>query len=146
MVDGSIINHCIPRERESSPEQGDKEVSQGERMLRLNQLDVVRPWLDAMLATDEDAEELIDDNDDIDTSGLLFSMDIEAYMEQAARIASAAAFARTNDAHVVGDTNQLMYLCGHLWKNLGWNSGTNCTPHPIRSYNLPRNCLSSANS
>jgi hypothetical protein len=104
-----------------------------------------------MLAIGEDGEALMDDNDDIDyctdvdgegvsdedkaSSQQLFSMDIDAYMEQAARIACAA-FARTNDEHVVGDTPQLMYLCGQRWRNLGWNSGTNCTPHPIRSYNL----------
>jgi hypothetical protein len=142
VVDGSRINHCIPRESESSPEEGDKEVSQGGRMLRLNQRDILLPWLDKMLAADEDGEEVMDDidygdsiSDDRATSQELFSMDIDAYMEQAGRIASAA-FARMIDAHVVGDSPQLMYLCGQRWRNLGWNSGTNCTPHPIRSYNL----------
>jgi hypothetical protein len=54
---------------------------------------------------------------------------------EVARIAVAAS-ARTAGHSLHGEEkNQIRYLCGKEWREIGWLSGTHAVPHPIRTYN-----------
>jgi hypothetical protein len=110
------------------------EKTKSNQLLGVNSEEVVGPWLKAAIAGQEcDAGSAVDQP----TANLLT---LSKFITQSARIAIAA-FARTANMNVVtntknGECDQLKYLCGKSWQNLGWVLGTNSVPNPIRTYNL----------
>jgi hypothetical protein len=56
------------------------------------------------------------------------------FFTEAGRLGSAEA-ARILNLCLEND-QEIRYLCSSRWMHLGWVSGMNCIPHPIRTYNL----------